>query len=205
MSEIRSSLSFVRPITNFNIDTFEDLRQEFFWDPRNRNLVESNVQFNMPEDEQYAIHLVGSMEVAGFHRGNNLQFGPAEVDRLADYLDETLPSSVDNELTLNTFPICLYGAGKTMDFRAGAGNSLLDERNMLLSAIGGYYGLPFGHKQGPGRDRYTRLSLVRVVHRKSARKAEEITRVVHDFLQNSTFLIPKTIELGPLDIQDTDI
>ncbi|MGB4758541.1 MAG: hypothetical protein WBP26_00625 [Candidatus Saccharimonadales bacterium] len=205
MSEIQSSLSFVRPITNFDIDTFEDLRQEFFWDPRNRQLVEDNVQFNMSDDEQYAIRLVSGVEVAGFHRGNSLPFGAAEVDRLADYLDKTLPSSVDNELTLNTFPLCLYGAGKTMDFRAGAGTCLLEERNMLLSAIGDYYGLPFGHKQGHGQDRYTRLSLVRVVHRKSARKADEISRVVHDFLQNSTFLIPKTIELGPLDIQDTNI
>lgn len=204
MSNTQPSLTFIRPVTNFDHVLLEEVRDEFSDIARRSALTDTGVRFNFPRNDAYRINLITGGELLGFHRDHGLSYGPDDVEALADHLERKLPESIDDHLAIDTFPLSIYGRASSRDFRAGAGNMLLEERELIWTAIHGYYGVESSVEEHlPESDRFVRLSIARINY-KNASYTDKISSAFGTFLARATAILPEEIILDPIEIHDTE-
>jgi len=153
-----------------------------------------------------SVTILGAGELNGFHNHYNLPYGPDEIEALADYLDESLPQSVDKPAVMPTYPASVhftYGVNKQWYLTLGAGeNPALQERRMALDLVLNHYNLQVPRDEAwNDNERFSRLV---IAAGRTAQLPEKLLQEFNDTLFEEGDIFPEVVRLAPLRIQDVE-
>lgn len=135
-------------------------------------------------------------EVGGLVEKHDIELTNGLVEELTGYLEDHLPDSVDETLTVPTFPIKVHEVLTKPNQRlitiAGQNPVIHEERRVARLLTEEFFGVDGNDNNWPEWDYMAEIPIVRTVGVSAAQKVSE-------YLLRKSSLLPQTTKLGPVD------
>ncbi len=189
MSESQKNIQLVRPYLGDLVRSSNKLRGEV------KGVSDKTVRW-------VGLKTVGAVilspgEVGGLVERHNIEMTSSLVDELIGYFEDHLPNSVDETLTLSTFPIGeheIQGKPNQRLFTIASQNPVVqEERRIARLLTEEFFGVEGLDNNWPEWDYLAEVPFVRTIDLPTAQK-------VSQYLLSKPWLFPQTSQLGPVDV-----